>query len=53
MNKLIYAGMFIGSWIGWKIGYAGEDMMIALIVSTLFSGLGVYAGWLIGRRLQS
>jgi hypothetical protein len=49
MKKLlIFVGMTAGGWIGWAIGER-IGVMTALIVSTIFSGIGVYVGWRMGQ----
>lgn len=53
MNKLgIFVGMSIGSYLGWWIG-AHWGMITAFVVSSIFSFLGVYAGWRINREFFS
>jgi hypothetical protein len=53
MNKIIYLGMFLGSWLGWKLGELfTEDMLALFFISTLMSAVGVWAGWWIAQRYR-
>lgn len=45
---LIFVGMVVGGWIGWRLGER-FGIMAAFIISTLGSLGGVILGWRIGR----
>jgi len=53
MNKLLnMVGMTVGGWIGWAIG-APFSFSAAFVMSTVGTGLGLWAGIRFGRYLLS
>ncbi len=50
MGKLlIFLGMTIFGYIGWWLGAKMGGMVIAFIISSIGSIIGVYIGWRINR----
>jgi len=47
---LLFIGMTLGGYIGWRVGdYFGLGLMATFLVSTLGSAIGVYVAWRIVR----
>lgn len=48
----IIGGMSIGGWLGWWAGYQ-VNIWLALVLTSIGSGLGIYAGrWFVREYLD-
>lgn len=52
MRLIILVGAIVGSYLGWALSEnLGGDILVSFLVSSLFSGLGIFFGWRLGKYL--